>query len=171
MNKKYLLYFPIIIILFSNCSKTHCTGYCFDDIVLMTVGYDSSEVDSIIVKTFWPDNTFLHQVDSFNVIGKTMYQYHNLNSDSINIYDHQSSDTSIRRIFDYEVILPSQNRTYKVSNITYGGNSSNDVSYYPGMGPDECSDLGLFCQQYLVSYQLNGSTINFKSNSNTQGFI
>jgi len=94
------------------------------------VGYDSTEVETIVVKKFLPDNSFSNLVDSTVLIntaiaGSNWFYFNSTKpNDSLcnplyTILD--VTDTAYKQ-YDYEVIIPWNQRIYKIAAISFSGN-------------------------------------------------
>jgi len=140
MSARTLSIFSILCFCFWGCTKnqttttvtTNRTVYFSDRLNIGLVGYDSTEVETVIVKKFLPDNTFSNFVDSTILINTAIacsnWFYFNSTKPNDSLCNPlytilDVTDTAYKQ-YDYEVIIPWNQRVYKISAISFSGNIS-----------------------------------------------
>jgi len=138
-------------ILIMGCKGTLCPLHCRDLAYFHLVGYDSTALDSVVIKAF-TDNSYTNEVSS------TVYNYSKSRStfsDTMLVYEYGMYALS-DSVYNFEIIVPSANKTYKISEVQYTGSLSNDFKVY---GEEECNEYPRSCFRTLSSYKLDGNTM------------
>ena len=144
MSKTTLSIIALAVLCIAGCTKksnsnteyTYRTVYLENKLNIGMVGYDCTELTTIIVKKFLPGNTFTNLVDSTvytPIAGVSNWSYFSTTS-SISTTNNDSlinpSYTIINKTdtaytpYDYEIVIPSNGRIYKLYNITFSGSES-----------------------------------------------
>ena len=95
------------------CKKeVQCTNYNID---AAFIGFQKSDLDTIILRKYAPDNNFSQLIDSFILINDTSQLQRN---DTIRIAIRRP-DASVLMGFgnDWQIFIPSKNRVVSVSDI------------------------------------------------------
>jgi hypothetical protein len=141
--------------------------------VIVAVGYGDNDFDMVILKTYTPDGTFTKQVSTYTFTRPAsnpvwVHLHDNAANDSLgiaSILGNILSDISNRhsKILDFEIYVPTNRRTYQFSKLTFAGPETEKVKCYHGSDPEgsHCTNM-----QYINSYVLDGTVINFPSNTN-----
>ncbi len=143
MSARQLLFCILAALSLAACKKNktdnrvYNTVYVVNKMNFAMVGYDTTELGTVIVKRYQPDGTFANLVDSALLVtpassstnGSYWYVFNsvpghdsvlNINYIIARSYNYNHSYIP----YDYEIVVPSSNRTYKISGITYGGTDS-----------------------------------------------
>ena len=114
-----------------NCICEHSSG-----LRLGMVSFDSTEIDTMIVRKFQKGNDFTNLIDTMQWDRATVVFY--AQSDTL------TGDALLQPGFDYQVFMPTLNRTFKISEINeprIEGNCNGKV----------------MCVDKIVSCKLDGS--------------
>lgn len=111
--------FAVLIISVTIISVTaSCGGTCScmdDSLVPAFIGYDTSELDTVIIKRFAKGSNFGQQLDSFAFTTATVV--YSKSGDTTNIVAMRG-DQRLSVDSDWQVSIPSGNRTVRISEIT-----------------------------------------------------
>ena len=98
------------------------------------------------------DNNYQNLIDTFVVT--PLNSYYNTSNDSTNVsIDHSKQEHDIKAFYDWQIFLPSQNRTIIVSNINSErttGKRSNFLETVSG-----------YCANRIFSLKLDNQVVNF----------
>ncbi|MBS1497464.1 MAG: hypothetical protein JSS85_11365 [Bacteroidetes bacterium] len=113
MKIKNLVAILLLCIIFSGCSKEFD---CIDfQIQPSFINYSISDIDTIILRKFKPNDSYQTLLDSFIVVYGYTGQYHTSNdTTSILIPD---GTNGIKAGFDWQIFIPSKSKTVYVSDI------------------------------------------------------
>jgi hypothetical protein len=179
MTTKYIAFIFFIAVISSGCNqkcRITCTGGVSGPVA---INYTFSELDTVIVNLYTPNDSFNNLVNSATLLDSTsVAAYNGTPAHNVpcwldyhtSIYGSTTGDTLlytngtalnslILANYDIEIIVPSNNnKTYKYSKITF-----EHLSQYV-----YCKEGGTLseCNSYLASYKLNGTQVYFPSNSN-----
>ncbi|HEY8688508.1 MAG TPA: hypothetical protein VIM07_04675 [Chitinophagaceae bacterium] len=107
-----LLLLLIILSCISACGKCPCVDSNIDPAF---IGFNPSEVDTIIIRKYSKNNNFNTLIDTAFFDNKTSFQIQKSN-DTIS-FPYRPGNFSIDKNYDWVLFLPSINRTFKISNI------------------------------------------------------
>ena len=118
-KKSYLIILIVCIVSYSCCTKKYCGG--IDSInTIDFVGYNTYELDTIILKKYEKNSSYQIAIDSFILRGQSYYP------DSLKNYIGMQKNLSIE--FDYTVLVKKYNRIYKIGNfVTKTGICNNGI--------------------------------------------
>ena len=141
-----ILFSPIAFTIYGCCRTVKCSAVMLN---FNLVGFQASEMNTIIIRKFVANDNFRTQKDIMNV-----YNLSSLNPNKIgdtiflsfagNGVLHFQLSTG----FDYIIQLPGPNRTYRVSDIL---ELQREVKHCKKEDPD-------FCENEIVSYKVDGIT-------------
>lgn len=110
---KIIMIFFISFILFQSCKEP-----CHDNFITpVFVGFSPKDVDTFIVREYKPNNNFLHLIDTFTVCSCGLQLYITSNDTTYVFMNDTNFDYVIRPEFDWQIYIPSKNRTVRISNI------------------------------------------------------
>lgn len=172
MQKRILTAIVLFAVLIQAC-KEKCTLNCSCMPSLETTGYAANELDTVIVRTFLPDSTFSSLVDSF-VLTPTAQPWwapvNNKNNDTF-VFSYNNGGYYILdyitytkdMFYDFEVVVPADNRIYKITGLKLNGPKTNQITCKGGSVSENtpCNS-----RQYISSYNIDGNTISFPAFSN-----
>jgi len=95
-----------------SCGKCPCVD---SDLNLGFIGFDPSEVDTIIIRKYFKNNTFTTLIDTAFFDNKGSFNIKKSN-DTIS-FPVRIGNFSISKNYDWILFLPSINRIFKISNI------------------------------------------------------
>lgn len=167
---KYLVVFIFsgILVLLQSCSPK-CQIDCSSYPSVATVGYNDNEIDTIILRVFTQGTNFSAQIDSITL--NRPWEHISIDTltdtltDEYGLLGEILSDLGNRqsKLNDFEIYIPSSNRVYQISNLTFNGPETNDVGCYHG---DAVVGAQCNSRQYISSYVINGSYISFPPSTN-----
>ena len=142
--KAALLAIPVLFLLaISSCSKT-C--YCTDaTISLGYVAFDTGETDTIILRRYDRNSAFGRLLDTAIITDQSAL--FSSNGDTLSIHGNTEA-TTLRSFYNYIFYLPSLNRSDSVRGIFEARDRE-----------EGSSDLECNCTNRVLSYQLNGDTL------------
>lgn len=143
MNKTfYKLVFGFIVIVSSHaCKKCDCID---ENLSPNFVSFDSSEIDTIVIRKYFKDNSFNDLIDTASFFVNQSYGIKK-NGDTLS-FPYRSGDFSVSADFDWIIFLPSTNTSMKISNI---------VSPKTSMA---CGSSKVQCLNPVESMEINGVT-------------
>ena len=112
MLNKFILGFTIL-------SFYGCDYFCSDMYInLAFVGFDSTDIDTIILRQYQPNNTFQNPIDTALITGNNgSYKFTTINDTTL-IFINTSVDTAhITNGYDWGIYIPAKNKTTYISNI------------------------------------------------------
>jgi hypothetical protein len=150
-----------IILIFSGCTQ-YCNTVCTAEAPIIFVGYPNSDLDSIVLNAYTGNDSFnnliytkvFHADSLTGITGDTTYI-----AEDLDVNEDGGANTG------YEVIIPADNKTYKITNINYTG----DVTQKQVDREGTC-DPGN-CFRNLSSYTLNGNTVTSPNPSGTAVYL
>ena len=174
--KKTALIFLLPFFIMASCKKYRCpaTVYCSTGFNFVLVGFDTSELDTVIMRVYKADNTFSSVVDTA-LIADTIVQnsfngpqyvwlplFGNYRDSMLNgsllLTQYRGFDVDTAYIgYDWEVYIPKAQRTYRITGMKYGGGIKQTVETCDQKG----NNIGGSCNQYLASFAINGQVQNY----------
>ena len=153
--------FLIAILLLTSCQKTY---NCTDPIIVpYFIGFAPSDLDSIVIKKFKVNTNYQTFLDSSILIcGKSSYCFSY--SDTTHFGYDYSISLGIANGYDWQIFIPSLNRTISISNIK--GDKKTGTK---GWGLFSL-DPGPPCMNDLFSATIDGKTTNINY-TDTTGFF
>lgn len=112
----------VSILMFLFCSLTFISCFqkhsCVNSYIHPAfIGFSSSDIDTIILRAYKPNENFQHRVDTILVTNKGASIYTNDNDTTI-IYQNDSDPNHwIRQGLDWELYIPAKNKTIRITNI------------------------------------------------------
>jgi hypothetical protein len=109
-----------LILVFLILSFYSCDYFCDDmDINLAFVGFDSTDINTIILRQYQPNNTFQNPIDTFLITRKNgPYMFTTINDTTIIFRNSGDDSAQITNGYDWDVYIPTKNKTIYISNIT-----------------------------------------------------
>jgi hypothetical protein len=107
-----LLLTTIFFFILTSCGKCPCIDGSINPAF---VGFNPSEVDTIIFRKYSKNSNFNTLIDTVFFDDKTSFQIQKSN-DTIN-FPSRTGNFSIEKNYDWVIFLPSINRNFKISNI------------------------------------------------------
>jgi len=176
--KKIALYVFLFAIVAASCKKYRCpeTIYCSAGYNFLLVGYDSSEFDTVILRAYKADNTFSQLIDTALIADTIVtmgfngpqyvwlplfgnYQDTFLNG-SLQLSTLRGVDIDTSFVpYDWEVYIPKDNRTYRISSIKMGGRIKQTEESCDQNG----NSHGVSCTQYLAAFTIDGTEYHYSS--------
>ena len=163
-------------VILSGCNYGKCKVTCQLGILPAAVGYSLSNLDTVIINTYTPDNTFSHLVSSasiskYNTNAGTIHpSWWNPNTSDIASSSLDTTGDTLANYgsvpalvadnvpYDIEIIVPSNNnKVYRFSNFVISGNETEE-QYCKENLPKPCS-------RYVASYTVNGTKVNFPAST------
>jgi hypothetical protein len=108
-----------LILLFLVLSFYGCDYFCRDMYInLAFVGFDSTDIDTIILRQYQPNNRFENPIDTFLITRNNRpYIFTTINDTTI-IYANNGNDSAhVTNGYDWDVYVPAKNKTVHISNI------------------------------------------------------
>lgn len=102
----------VITFILSSCGKCPCAD---SDLNPNFIGFNTSEVDTIIIRKYSKNNNFSTLIDTAFFDDKNSFNI-NKRNDTIS-FPVRIGGFSIDKKFDWVLFLPSINRNFKISNI------------------------------------------------------
>ena len=177
--KKMQFSFLLVILAITSCRKYRCpeTVYCSAGYNFVLVGFDTSDVRSAVLRVFQAGSNFTVPVDSAVILDTVLYQSFNgpvypwiplYENDADSLLDGAGVLTNYRSFtadtsylaYDWEIYLPEDGRTIKISDIQFSGSTEQKVQTCDDKG----NNVGGFCEKPLMSYVVDGSeykNVNF----------
>ena len=166
----------ILSISFVSCKKYRCpkTVYCGAGYNFLLVGYDSTEVDTVIMRAYKADNTFSTLIDTAFIADTVVTMSFNgpqyvwlpifgtsrdtLLNGSLQLADKRVFDTDTSFVaYDWEIYIPKANRKYRITGIHMGGGTEQTVESCDQKG----NTIYANCNQYLASFTIDGTQYRF----------
>jgi hypothetical protein len=114
MPKKFFIAF-IVLISFSGCGPAPCAN---GPITPFFIGFSPGDIDTLVVRQFKPDDNFQHLTDSTLFINHVNILYTTSNDTAIVNFNHISGEEKyILPGSDWQIYIPSINKTISISNI------------------------------------------------------
>lgn len=129
-----------IIILYNSCD--HCICIPSDGLRLAMISFTTTDIDTIIKRKFVKESNFTNQVDS--VIIDRNNAIFEAQTDTLQMVSWKG-DIALTSKYDYQLFIPSINKTITVSNINEPQTDGN-------------CDHKVQCVNRIVSVKLNGSS-------------
>ena len=107
-----LLSLLIMISCISSCGKCPCVD---SDIYPGFIGFDPSDVDTVIISKYSKNNNFTTLIDTVFFDDKSSFEIQKT-KDTIS-FPYRPGNFSINKNYDWVLFLPSINRTFKISDI------------------------------------------------------
>ena len=115
--KKYILIAIVSIIILTSCNRTITCSNQF--ITPAFIGFNLSDLDSIIVRQYKKDGSFLQLIDSTLIKSDTTFLKSTSSNDTTFVLLNQISGQE-KYIFpdhDWQIYIPAKNMTFSISNI------------------------------------------------------
>lgn len=178
--KYILLPFLLLTIAFASCEKPECpiTVYCNTGYNFVLVGFDTSELDTVVFRVYKAGTNFSELLDtavavdtlvSYSTNGPTYtwLPFYGTERDSlINgsgvLENYLVADGGIDTAYtpyDWEVFIPKDQKTFKISGINITGQEQQTIDGCDAKG----NMVGGSCYWYMTSCQVNGKTYNHSS--------
>ena len=184
--KKVLWPFLVLVIILGSCKKYRCpeTVYCNNFLNFVLVGFDTSDVSTVVFRVYAAGTNFGTLVDTAVALDTVLYQSFNgpvypwvplsgnstdslLNgTGALTSYRSFSVDTDYIA-YDWEIYLPKDGRTIKISAIQFSGSTEQTVETCDEKG----NKIGGFCQKNLTSYVVDGETYKNVNSGINNNFI
>ena len=142
-----LRFIACILLLTSITSCHHCECVASWGLKLGFIDFNGTDIDTIIVRKFEKGNNFNHLLDT------VQWDHSNVQFDSQGSTFRMRSwdgDLTLKSIFDYQVMIPSINRTYNITEI--------DEPQIEGNCPGKTA-----CVNIIVSCKVDGSFVSTDS--------
>ena len=152
MKRNYLLTAIAAMLLFISACSKKCP--CAPGIVeVYFVGIDSTEADTVILRTYQKGNNFVTPTDTNLVTNSNSYHYQRHDTLSIHL---KGTTPSLEIGNDYELIIPGINKTFRLN------------SFVEEEKEENCVQRNLHgCRNNVLSVKVNGIAENL---SNLGGF-
>jgi hypothetical protein len=149
------------------------------------VGYRFTELDTVVVTFYNPDNTFSTIVKSDVLTNHLTYNNNNVpvwsnpattstdtTSDSLayTTANQLLQETYALHGYDFTVTVKSSGDVYKFSKLSYDGSNYEKLLCPNATVPRGTAPPSSNCARYLVSYELNGNKITVR-NHDIKGFV
>jgi hypothetical protein len=92
----------------------HCECVASNRLMLGFISFHATDIDTIVVRKFEKGNNFNHLLDTIQWDDSNVRFYDNGNAFLMGSW---MADMLLKSNFDYEVTIPSTNRTYKITEI------------------------------------------------------
>lgn len=113
MRNNIFITFVFIVLIVSGC-RCRKEVQCFDNKILPAfVGFQRSEIDTLVVRKFQASSNFQTRLDTFMVVQSDAYRTTN---DTTKIM-YYSLENGIVTGFDWQIFIPALNRTIIISEI------------------------------------------------------
>lgn len=149
MKNIFILFFLILFICSCWSHEVPCTAL---PIQIGFVGFDSSDIDTFILRKFKANDNYQNLIDTFSVINNSTAQYQTSN-DTISTF---SPVSGILVGYDWQIFIPTKNRTIFISKII-----SEQKSIRCGVtAPGSCG-----CINNVYSVNEDNQVVNFVQNN------
>ena len=113
VNKiKIIILFSLILLNLSGCLKK---VQCVDSTIQMAfVGFTQSDLDTIVLRKFQPNDNYQHLVDTLNIFYDSTYYSRYLDTTFVFVNDPAQM---IRAYNDWQIFIPATNKTVLISTI------------------------------------------------------
>ena len=185
---KLLFHCLFVILVFVSCNKYHCpkTVYCSVGYDFALVGFNTSDIDTVILRAYKADSTFgtlvasaiipdtiivANRFDTFRVWGPLNdYGKDTIFGGGSQLWNkHGYQIDTAYTAYDWEIYIPRVNRTYRIHSITVAGSIQE--------GFDNCKAYNTNspptpeCAQHMTSYNLDGIKYPFKHQDGKVDYI
>ena len=133
----------------------------YTPIQLAFIGYSPSDLDTIVLRKFSPNNNFQNLMDSFRVDSR--YSPYNSSNDTIKVLVNDSTNdgkAGILHGYDWQIFIPSTNQTMTISDIV----SEQTSTKCGGLDKTNCS-----CTNQNISANYNGQSVSFSNSISDSG--
>lgn len=157
--KNIILLFIIVLLMYGCKKEVQCSNYNID---AAFIGFQRSDLDTIILRKYVPDNNFRQLIDSLILINDTSQLQSN---DTIRVAIRRS-EVAVAMCFgnDWQIFIPSKNRVVSVSNIVAKQNS---IECRFSIDPHACD-----CFNKISSLKQDNSVINLTNvNTSMEGYF
>jgi hypothetical protein len=157
---KNIIFLFIIALLMNGCKKeVQCINYNID---AAFIGFQKSDLDTIILRKYAPDNNFSQLIDSFILINDTSQLQRN---DTIRIAMRRAGASVLMGFGnDWQIFIPSKNRVVSVSHIVAEQNS---IKCGFSIDPHACD-----CFNKISSLKQDDSVLSLINvNTNMEGYF
>ena len=160
--KLYLISIAFVAALTLSGCQEHCTKTCGSTARILLVGYSFDQLDTVVINRYTNDGLFDHLVTTASIplVSDSTLGIKNWNNalkdtaswgDTLACLDSRFyMDNSL---YDYEVIIPSAGKRYRITAITFSGNVSEQFVDVQG----DCEGN---CARHFDSYKLDGTIVN-----------
>lgn len=157
MRNNILITFGLILLIVSGC-RCRKEVQCFDNKIQPAfVGFQPSEIDTLIIRKFQASNNFQKRLDSFTIVQSDAYR---TAGDTTKIV-YYPLENGIVTGFDWQIFIPALNRTILITEIV-----TNKKVMECGTLARDCG-----CANDLLSTKVNNQTITFPANGLETPFI
>lgn len=112
--RKILTIIPVLLF-FSGCRNLPCSN---QPLTPYFIGFTPSDIDTLIVRQYKPNESFLHITDTALFINNVNIVYTTLNDTTIVNFNHISGEEKyLLPGYDWQIYIPSINRTVSISDI------------------------------------------------------
>jgi hypothetical protein len=173
---KNILFIILLLIVFDSCKKYTCpeTVYCGTGYDFILVGYDTSELDTVILRVYKGDNSFSYLLDtgvivdtlernSIGLVFAWLPLYGN-EEDSLLLNElqalgsYRNFDVDTNYIsYDWELFIPKDQRTYRITDIKMSGSMEQTVQTCDKQG----NQISATCGLYFASYTVDGTVYTY----------
>ncbi len=184
--KKMLVSLLLLALELCSCKKYRCpeTVYCSTGYNFVLLGFDTGDISTVVFRAYQAGTDFGTLLDTAVVLDTVLYQSFNspvypwiplygndadsLLNGSVALANYRSfmADTSYIAC-DWEIYLPKDGRTFKISNIQFSGSTEQTVESCDEKG----NKIGGFCQKNLTSYFADGETYKNANSGVNNNFI
>ena len=145
----------LLSILLIGCSKDY---YCSDvRIVPMFIGYSQTDIDTILVKQYSPNENFQTLIDSFEIVNEYSTNYVFLH-DTIGVFYNTFKE--IKAGFDWQISIPAINKNLWITHIDTEKRTMRCNWGIFSMGRTNCT-----CSNRIFSLQMNNSQMVYPDSS------
>lgn len=138
-----LCIFSISLISIS-CHEVDCSNRGFTPVF---IGFDTTDLRSLVVRAYKPDNNFDSLIDTVPIITPILSQVTKGDTTIVYILEEFENQPLLTFPFDWQISIPSKNITVNISQIV---SPQNKIQCF-----GDC-----FCTNHIDSYILNGKQIN-----------
>ncbi len=133
-----------------SCSKTiTCTD---PPINFAFISFAPGDIDTLVLRKFQPGNNFQQLIDTFNVFNDVNAGINNTSNDTVFMF-FRDPRNEMKPGFDWQVYIPSTNRTIYISNILVENKTEKCAAL-----SDDCA-----CHNEILGIRLNNQKGVFRS--------
>jgi hypothetical protein len=161
---RILLYLLIGSVFLFGCSQEFD---CKDRSVLFSfVGFDSTEIDTIIIKKYEQNSNYLNLLDTLRIIrGQNAGGYSSNDTALITLYLSIDS-CNIRPGFDWRLYLPSIDRTISISDMITEKKTRICKRGFYSLDQNDC-----LCYNKILALKIDNAPVNFPPSESQWEFI
>lgn len=178
--------FLVLVAVLGSCKKYRCpeTMYCSTGYNFVLLGFDTSDISSVVFRVYQAGSGFGSLVDTTLVLDTVLYQsfdgpvypwvplssngHDSLLNSSVSLANYRffMTDTSYVA-YDWELYLPKIGRTFKISNLSFSGGLQQTVETCDNKG----NKIGGECERSLKTYIVDGETYKNVNSGIDNNFI